>query len=83
MRQTASRGHEASSQSGLGVDCKLFFSSKKLRGLGVRAQALRLVGSLVILLEDMRSAMPKAPFPKAPAEVQQMGDELEVPLTPK
>ena len=39
MEQAPSRGHEASPQSGLGVGCKWCSSSKKLRGLGVRAQA--------------------------------------------
>ena len=42
MEQASSRGHEASPQSGLGVGCKLYSSSKKLRGLGVRAQAWRI-----------------------------------------
>ena len=32
-------GNKASPQSGLGMGCKLCSSSKKLRGLGVRAQA--------------------------------------------
>ena len=39
MEQAPSRGHEASPQSGLGVGWKLCSSSKKLRGLSVRAQA--------------------------------------------
>ena len=39
MEQASSRGHEASPQSGLGVGCKWCSSSKKLRGLSVRAQA--------------------------------------------
>ena len=42
MEQTPSRGHEASLQSGLGVSCKLCSSSKKLRGLCVRAQVRRI-----------------------------------------
>ena len=33
MEQAPSRGHEASTQSGLGVGCKLLSSSEKLRGL--------------------------------------------------
>ena len=33
-----SRGHQASSMSGLGVGCKLCSSSKELRGLSARAQ---------------------------------------------
>ena len=44
MGQASSRGHEASPQSGLG--CKRCSSSKKLRGLGVRAQARRMSISL-------------------------------------
>ena len=46
MEQAPSRGHEASPQSGLGVGCKRCSSSKKLRGLGVRAQARRISISL-------------------------------------
>ena len=46
MEQAPSRGHKASPQSGLGVGCKLCSSSKKLRGLGVRAQARRISISL-------------------------------------
>ena len=42
MEQAPSRGHEASPQSGLGVGCKLYPSSKKLPGLSVRAQARRI-----------------------------------------
>ena len=42
MEQVLSRGLEASPHSGLGVSCKLCYSSKKLRGLGVRAQAWRI-----------------------------------------
>ena len=42
MEQAPSRGHEASSQSVLGVDCRLCSSSKKLCGLSVRAQARRI-----------------------------------------
>ena len=44
LEQAPSRGHEASPQSGLGVDCMLAIcsSSKKLRGLGLRAQARRI-----------------------------------------
>ena len=42
MEQASSRGHEASPQSGLGVGCKRCSSSKKLRGLSVRAQARRI-----------------------------------------
>ena len=42
MERAPSRGHEASPQSGLGVGCRLFSSSKKLRGLSVRAQARRI-----------------------------------------
>ena len=38
MEQAPSRGNEASPQNGLGVGRKLFSSSKKLRGLSVRAQ---------------------------------------------
>ena len=37
MKQAPSRGHEASPQNGLGMGCRLCSSSKKLRGLGVRA----------------------------------------------
>ena len=44
--QAPSRGHEASPQNGLGVGCKLCSSSKKLRRLGVRAQARRISISL-------------------------------------
>jgi hypothetical protein len=47
MDQAPSRGHGASPQSGLGVSCKLCSSSKKLRGLGVRAQARRIIISLL------------------------------------
>ena len=46
MEQASSRGHEASPQSGLGVGCKRCSSSKKLRGLSVRAQARRISISL-------------------------------------
>ena len=46
MEQVPSRGHEASPQSGLGVGCKLHSSSKKLRGLGVRALVRRIRTSL-------------------------------------
>ena len=46
MKQAPSRGHEASPQSGLGAGCKLCSSSKKLRGLSVRAQARRIRISL-------------------------------------
>jgi len=42
MEQAISRGHEASPQSGLGVDCKLCSCSKKLHGMSVRAQARRI-----------------------------------------
>ena len=42
MEQASSRGHGASPQSGLGVGCKRCSSSKKLRGLSVRAQARRI-----------------------------------------
>ena len=42
MGQASSRGHEASPQSGLSVGCKRCSSSKKLRGLSVRAQARRI-----------------------------------------
>ena len=42
MEQAPSKDHEASSQSGQGVGCKLFSSSKELRGLSVRAQARRI-----------------------------------------
>ena len=37
MDQDPRRGHEASPQSGLGVGCELYSSSKNLRGLSVRA----------------------------------------------
>ena len=46
MEQAPSRGHEASPQSGLGVGCMLYSSSKKLRGLSVRAQAWRISASM-------------------------------------
>ena len=46
MEHASSRSHEASPQSGLGVGCKRCFSSKKLRGLCVRAQARRISISL-------------------------------------
>ena len=42
MEQAPSRGHKASPQIGLGVGCKLCFSSKQLRGLSARAQARRI-----------------------------------------
>ena len=42
MEQAPSRGHEASPKSGLGAGCRLSPSSKKLHGLGVRAQARRI-----------------------------------------
>ena len=47
MEQATSRGHEASPQSGLGGGCKLRSSSKKLRGLSVRAQAWRISAYLL------------------------------------
>ena len=46
MEQAPSRGHEAIPQSGLSVSCRRCPSSKKLRGLGVRAQARRIRISL-------------------------------------
>ena len=62
--QAPSRGHEASPQSGLGVGCMLCSSSKKLRGLGVSAQARRMDISLLfsasvvfLFLPPPRSAM--------------------------
>ena len=64
MEQAPSRGHEASPQSGLGVGCKLCSSSKKLRGLSVRAQARRIsislsfsVAGVSSFLSPPRSAM--------------------------
>ena len=42
MEQAPSRDYEARPQSGLGVGRKLCSGSKKLRGLGVRAQARRI-----------------------------------------
>ena len=64
MEQAPSRGHEASPQSGLGVGCKLCSSSKKLRGLSVRAQARRIsmfllfsVVGVSLFLSFPRSAM--------------------------
>jgi len=38
IEHDAKRGHQASSQSGRGVGCKLYSSSMELRGLSVRAQ---------------------------------------------
>ena len=61
MEQAPSRGHEASPQSGLGVGCKRCSSSKKLRGLGVRAQARRIGTSLShsMLRFFSRSCLPR------------------------
>ena len=42
MEQAPSSGHQASPQSGLDVGCRLCSSSKKLRGLDLRAQARRI-----------------------------------------
>ena len=44
----ASRGHEASLQSGLDVGCKLYSSSKKLRGLNLRAQARCIISTSLL-----------------------------------
>ena len=67
MEQASSRGHEASPQSGLSVGCKLCSSSKKLRGLGVRAQARHISTSLSFsvvrissFLSPPRSAMKRS-----------------------
>ena len=62
MEQASSRGHEASPQSGLGVGCKRCSSSKKLRGLSVRAQARRISISLSFSVAFFfpRSCLPRA-----------------------
>ena len=55
MEQASSRGHEASPQGGLGVGCKLCFSSKKLRELNVRVQARRISISLSLSVAGVSS----------------------------
>ena len=61
MEQASSRGHEASPQSGLGVGCKRCSSSKKLRGLSVRAQARRISISLSFSVAFFFSLVPVSP----------------------
>ena len=58
MGQAPSRGHDASPQSGLGVGCKRCSSSKKLRGLGVRAQARCISISLSFSVVGVSSFLP-------------------------
>ena len=60
MEQAPSRSHEASLQSGLGVGCKLYSSSKNLYGLSLRAQARGISISLSFsVLGFPRSCLPR------------------------
>ena len=61
MEQASSRGHEASPKSGLDVGCRRCSSSKKLRGLSVRAQARRISIPLSFSVDFFpRSCLPRA-----------------------
>ena len=67
MGQAPSKGHGASPQSGLGVGCKLCSSSKKLRGLSVRAQARRISMPLLFSIWGV------SPFLSPPCSVMRRG----------
>ena len=60
MEQAPSRDHEASPQSGLGVGCKLCSSSKKVRGLSVRAQPRRISIPPVLSVLGVSSSPPRS-----------------------
>ena len=69
MEQAPSRGHKASPQSGLGVDCKLLSSSKSHVGKVARAQALRIrMSSLSFSVAGVSS------FPSPPRSAMRRGE---------
>jgi len=80
MGQAPSRDHEANPQSGLGVGCKVFSSSKKLRGVSVRAQARRISISLSFSVAGVSLAEsqnhPSAVRTCAPTGIAAVSDEF-------